>query len=75
MGQAQIAEVNRRTDIISYTVMAEMSHFKAERETHLKETLKNLIDEQINFYQKIIANLQEAQGYFKWTFTIQIYFL
>ncbi|XP_030372576.1 sorting nexin lst-4 [Scaptodrosophila lebanonensis] len=60
MSNAQLQDVFRRTDIISYTVLAEMTHFKAERDTHLKQTLKSFIEEQIKFYQGVVARLQEA---------------
>ncbi|KAH8379536.1 hypothetical protein KR009_005497 [Drosophila setifemur] len=60
MNNSQLQDVNRRTDVVSYTVMAELTHFKSERDTHLKTTLKNFIGEQIKFYQGVVARLQEA---------------
>lgn len=65
MGNAQLQEVNRRTDIMSYAVLAEMNHFRQERDVHLKETMKNLISSQIVFYQDIIVKLQAAQRFFE----------
>lgn len=65
MGNAQLQEVNRRTDIMSYAVLAEMNHFRTERDDHLKKTIKNLIQSQIVFYQQIIQRLQTAQQYFE----------
>lgn len=65
MGNAQLQEVNRRTDIMSYAVLAEMNHFRQERDVHLKETIKNLIQSQIVFYQEIIQRLQTAQRFFE----------
>lgn len=65
MGNAQLAEVNRRTDIMSYAFLGEMNHFRQERDVHLKETMKNLITAQIQFYQEIIGKLQAAQRYFE----------
>ena len=65
MGNAQLQEVNRRTDIMSYAVLAEMNHFRQERDVHLKETMKNLISAQIEFYQDIITRLQTAQRFFE----------
>lgn len=65
MGNAQLQEVNRRTDIMSYAVLAEMNHFRQERDVHLKETMKNLIQNQIVFYQDIVARLQDAQRFFE----------
>lgn len=65
MGNAQLQEVHRRTDIMSYAVLAEMNHFRQERDVHLKETLRNVIASQINFYQDIVARLQAAQRLFE----------
>lgn len=65
MGNAQLQEVNRRTDIMSYAVLAEMNHFRQERDVHLKETIKQFIQAQITFYQEIITRLQTAQRFFE----------
>lgn len=64
MSNSQMVDVNRRTDIVSYAVMAEMSHFRVERETHLKQTLKSLLEEQIKFYTGIVSKLQDAYAQF-----------
>lgn len=64
MSNAQLQEVIRRTDTMSYGVMAEMTHFREERDTHLKATLREFISNQITFYQDIIARLQVAQHFF-----------
>lgn len=64
MSNAQMTDVNRRTDVISYAVMAEMSHFKEERDTHLKQALKSFIEEQIKFYSNVVNRLQEAYRQF-----------
>ena len=61
MGNAQLQEVNRRTDVMSYAVLAEMNHFRQERDVHLKDTISTLIKAQILFYQDIVSKLQEAQ--------------
>lgn len=65
MGNAQLQEVGRRTDIMSYAVLAEMNHFRQERDVHLKETMRNMIAAQIVFYQDIIGKLQAAQRFFE----------
>ncbi|XP_031641115.1 sorting nexin lst-4 [Contarinia nasturtii] len=65
MGNAQLQEVNRRTDIMSYAVLAEMNHFRQERDVHLKMAMKHFIQEQITFYQEIITRLQTAQRFFE----------
>jgi sorting nexin-9/18/33 len=46
-------------------VLAEQSHFRQERDTHLKEAMKTLLAEQVDFYMTIIAKLQQAQKFFE----------
>lgn len=64
MGNAQLQEVNRRADIFSYALMSELTHFRAERDTHLKQTMRNLISEQISFYKNVVEKLEEAKTFF-----------
>lgn len=65
MGNVQLQEVNRRTDIMTYGVLAEMTHFRQERDTHLKATMRSLIAAQVEFYQEVVRKLQEAQQFFE----------
>uniref|UniRef100_A0A1Q3F4K7 Sorting nexin n=1 Tax=Culex tarsalis TaxID=7177 RepID=A0A1Q3F4K7_CULTA len=64
MENSQLAEVNRRVDVMSYAMLAEMAHFRAERDTHLKDTMRNFIAAQIEFYQNIVRRLEQAQAHF-----------
>ncbi|XP_013106924.2 sorting nexin-18 [Stomoxys calcitrans] len=64
MTPTQMIDVNRRTDVITYAVIAEMSHFRKQRETHFKDTLKTLIEEQMKFYNGLISKLQDAYAKF-----------
>lgn len=64
MSNAQLQEVNRRTDVMSYALMAELTHFRSERDSHLKQTIRDFIGAQIAFYQNIISRLQVAQHHF-----------
>lgn len=64
MENSQLAEVNRRVDVMSYAMLAEMAHFRAERDTHLKDTMKNFIGAQIEFYKNIVRRLEQAQAHF-----------
>lgn len=66
MSNLQIQEVNRRVDVMTVSVLAEQSHFRQERDTHLKEAMKTLLAEQVDFYMTIIAKLQQAQKFFEW---------
>lgn len=65
MGNAQLQEVSRRADIMSYAVIAEINHFRSERDVHLKNTIKQYIHAQIEFYQEVIARLQVAEKFFE----------
>jgi sorting nexin-9/18/33 len=65
MSNMQIQEVNRRVDVMTVAVLAEQSHFRQERDTHLKEAMKTLLAEQVDFYMTIIAKLQQAQKFFE----------
>ncbi|KAL7032110.1 hypothetical protein ACKWTF_007220 [Chironomus riparius] len=65
MSNLQIQEVNRRVDLMTISVLAEQSHFRQERDSHLKLTMKNLLEEQVAFYQTIVSKLQTAQRYFE----------
>lgn len=64
MENSQLAEVNRRVDVMSYAMLAEMAHFRQERDTHLKETIRNFIGAQIDFYKNIVRRLEQAQSHF-----------
>uniref|UniRef100_A0A2M4BIC8 Putative sorting nexin n=1 Tax=Anopheles marajoara TaxID=58244 RepID=A0A2M4BIC8_9DIPT len=64
MENGQLQEVNRRVDVMSYGLLAEMSHFREERDTHLKDTIRQFIGAQIDFYKSIVQKLEQAQGYF-----------
>ena len=61
--QEQLQEVYRRTDVMSYAVLAEMSHFRDQRDSHFKETLREFVRNQIKFYRTIIERLEVAEGY------------
>ena len=65
MSNMQIQEVTRRVDVMTVAVLAEQSHFRQERDTHMKEAMKTLLAEQVDFYMTIIAKLQQAQKYFE----------
>nr|XP_036218860.1 sorting nexin-9-like [Bactrocera oleae] len=54
MSNAQMTDMNNRTNVISYSVMAVMSHFKEECDTYMKQALKSFIEEQIKFYSNAV---------------------
>lgn len=56
--------VTRRTDIISYSVLAEINHFHRDSAQEINKTMKSFISEQIKFYQNIVDKLQQAYNAF-----------
>ncbi|CAG2064696.1 unnamed protein product, partial [Timema podura] len=60
MEQSQLVEVNRRTDTVSYALLAEINHFHSERNLDFKVAMQNYLDGQILFYEKIVTKLREA---------------
>lgn len=58
MEVAQLNEVLRRTDVISYALLAEINHFKAERTDDLKATMQKFLQQQIKFYKKVVDKLE-----------------
>lgn len=60
MPPAQLSEVRKRTDTVSYAIFAELQHFKVERDADLKVTMKNYLNQQINFYKKIVEKLENT---------------
>ncbi|XP_046978401.1 sorting nexin lst-4 [Vanessa cardui] len=58
MEVAQLNEVLRRTDVISYALLAEINHFKSERTEDLKATMQKFLRQQINFYKRIVEKLE-----------------
>lgn len=60
MDNAQLLDVQKRTDVVTYSVLAEINHFKAERGIDLKHAMKNYLQAQIEFYSKIVTQLQQT---------------
>lgn len=60
MDNAQLLEVQQRVEVVNYAVLAEINHFKTERTGDLKNTMKKFLQEQINFYQNVVGELQKA---------------
>lgn len=64
MDNSQLQLVTRRTDIVSYALLAEMSNFRSERDVHLRGTIKNFLAAQIEFHQTVVQRLQMALQFF-----------
>lgn len=66
MPPQQLADVRKRTDVLTYAIFAELAHFKSERETDLKLSMKKFLEEQVNFYKKIVQKLEDTLVHFDW---------
>jgi len=64
MEPQQLRDLSHRTDVIARALIAEESHFQAEREVHINKAVKTHLTEQIAFYQKIVDKLREAVSAF-----------
>lgn len=53
MDAEQYQESVRRTDVISYALMAEINHFHEERCSEVRKAMKSFLGEQVAFYQKV----------------------
>lgn len=60
MEVAQLNEVLRRTDVISYALLAEINHFKVERTEDLKATMQKFLQQQIMFYKRVVDKLENT---------------
>lgn len=53
LSQENVVAIARRTDIISYAVLSEISHFQQEQVGEFKSMVQNFLQEQVNFYLKV----------------------
>jgi hypothetical protein len=53
MESSQLSDVVRRTDVVSYALLAEINHFHCERTSDFKLAMQNYLKEQVLFYQKV----------------------
>ncbi|GBN08433.1 Sorting nexin-18 [Araneus ventricosus] len=58
--QESVMAIARRTDIISYAVLAEITHFQQEQVGEFKNMIQNFLQEQVKFYLQIAEKLQSA---------------
>ncbi|XP_076346979.1 sorting nexin lst-4-like isoform X3 [Tachypleus tridentatus] len=52
--------IYKRTDVVSYAALAEISHFQSERVEDFKYMMQNFLSAQISFYQEVVSKLQES---------------
>ncbi|KAG8234815.1 hypothetical protein J437_LFUL015172 [Ladona fulva] len=60
MDSIQFQELNRRTDVVSYALMAEINHFHKECANDFKKAMRSFLIEQIAFYERVVNKMKEA---------------
>lgn len=63
MNQAQLSEVRKRADTLTYAIFAELNHFKVERDADLKLAMKRYLQEQVNFYKNVVSKLEDTMKF------------
>ncbi|CAF1281027.1 unnamed protein product [Rotaria sordida] len=62
---ADFSNAIHRGHVLNHVVLAEINFFQKEKVIDLKQYMKTLIDEQIQFYEKVSSSLLEASITFK----------
>ncbi|BES90416.1 WASP-Hypothetical protein domain of Sorting nexin protein [Nesidiocoris tenuis] len=60
MTPAQLESVSRRTDIVSYALLAEINYFYTDNAAEVTKSLKNFLQQQVAFHRKITEKLEIA---------------
>lgn len=60
MPPAELNDIRRRNDVLTYAIFAEMNHFKVQRSIDMKAAMQSYLKEQINFYKKIVTRLEQT---------------
>lgn len=58
--QPQLLEIRKRTDVLTYAVFAELTHFHSEKDGEIKQAMKSFLEEQVNFYKNIVSKLEDT---------------
>lgn len=58
MSSNKLEGVTRRTDIVSYALLAEINHFYNERTEEVSKSLKSFLTQQVNFFKKVTEQLE-----------------
>ncbi|CAB0010272.1 unnamed protein product [Nesidiocoris tenuis] len=53
MTPAQLESVSRRTDIVSYALLAEINYFYTDNAAEVTKSLKNFLQQQVAFHRKV----------------------
>ena len=49
----EVRQVGRRSDVVSYALLAEMSHFQKERVADFTEAMRGFLRSQVSFYRQV----------------------
>lgn len=60
MPKSELDGVQSRADVLSFVVLAEFNHLQQERVFEVKRAMQKYLQEQINFYSKIVDRLQQT---------------
>jgi len=60
LNRSELSEIRTRTDVLSYSVLAEIGAFHQTRATDVKRVSQAFLREQIAYYQKVTEKLQDA---------------
>ena len=52
-GQSEAAQISKRSDTVSYALLAEVNTFHEQRVKDIKSSHQHFLQEQIKFYQRI----------------------
>ncbi|XP_018495380.1 sorting nexin-18 isoform X2 [Galendromus occidentalis] len=58
-------DINRRTDVVTYATLAEITHFQQERVRDYREMMHTFLQGQINFYEQVVEELRTAQSRYR----------
>lgn len=53
LSMTDLTQLRARSDVVSYSVMAEMNYFHQARSASFKSMMENFLGEQIKFYQTV----------------------
>lgn len=62
MESQSVQDISRKTDVISYAMLAEVTHFQHERVADFKYMMQCYITEQIKFYNKVRSSFLMHQS-------------
>ena len=60
INDSEMARVNQRANVITYSTLAEINHFHNERLVDFKQMMQVFLTAQINFHSDILSKLQSA---------------